>query len=124
MSRKQLLGKKKRQMILDQVDLLDLSDVILLTEEFDHAIIGLVDLNVSNRITSDHDRAAAEARMDVCGITVVAYSTKAILEALVDDGMSLEDAREHFEFNISGSWIGPTTPIYVQDELDLSLVDL
>lgn len=52
----------------------------------------------------------------------VAYSVKAVLEILMEDG-SVDDgedpyveAREHFDFNISGAYVGPRTPVWVEDE--------
>jgi hypothetical protein len=33
------------------------------------------------------------------------------------DGMSWEEAQEFFDFNIKGAWVGPNTPVFVQDEL-------
>lgn len=45
-------------------------------------------------------------------ITAV-YSLKIILDTLVEDGMSYDEALEYADFNILGAWIGPQTPIYV-----------
>tara|TARA_Y100000310_G_scaffold306160_1_gene347020 strand:- start:92 stop:379 length:288 start_codon:yes stop_codon:yes gene_type:complete len=42
------------------------------------------------------------------------YDTEKILEILMErDGMTSEDAIEHFEFNIAGSWVGEQTPMMV-----------
>jgi hypothetical protein len=30
------------------------------------------------------------------------------------DGMTEEDASDYFEFNIEGAYVGPQTPIYVE----------
>jgi hypothetical protein len=43
------------------------------------------------------------------------YSVKKIIAILVSEGMSEEDAMEHFYFNIAGSYMGEKTPIYVHD---------
>ena len=45
----------------------------------------------------------------------IVYDSKKIIEALMsgDDGLSYEDAIEHFEFNILGSYVGERTPIFV-----------
>ena len=116
MSKKQA-GQKKRQAILEQIEALELEEVML-ADGLDHAILGLVELDVGNRITKEQDTASSSVEL-VRAVTVVAYSTKAILEALMDDGMTLEDAQEYFDYNIKGAWVGPATPVYVQDELDL-----
>ena len=56
----------------------------------------------------------------VIGITfgvnaVAVYSVSKVLDILVDEGMSMEDAIEHFEYNIAGSYIGEKTPMWVYD---------
>ena len=44
------------------------------------------------------------------------YSVTKIIEHLVtEDDMSVEDAIEHFEFNIRGSYVGEQTPIWCDD---------
>jgi hypothetical protein len=44
------------------------------------------------------------------------YSVTKIIEHLVtEDDMSVEDAMEHFEFNIRGSYVGEQTPIWCDD---------
>jgi hypothetical protein len=44
------------------------------------------------------------------------YSVTKIIEYLVtEDEMDLEDAMEHFEFNIRGSYVGEQTPIWCDD---------
>jgi len=42
---------------------------------------------------------------------------KKVLEILMTrDGMSYEEAREFYEFNIVGAYVGPGTPVFVEDE--------
>jgi hypothetical protein len=44
------------------------------------------------------------------------YSVTKIIEHLVtEDDMTVEDAMEHFEFNIRGSYVGEQTPIWCDD---------
>ena len=111
------IGRRKRAKVLDQIENMDLEEV-LLADGLDHAILGLVELGCGQRVTAKNG-AEIVHRDHV----VVAYSTKAILDGLVDDGMEMDEALEHFEFNIKGAWVGPATPIYVQDELDCFSVD-
>jgi len=67
--------------------------MVLDPEYFDEAIIGLV-----QRINLD----------------VVCYDKDKVIELLcVKEGMTYEDAIEHFEFNIIGSWVGETTPVFL-----------
>lgn len=44
---------------------------------------------------------------------VVVYSIPAIIEVLLGEGFSYEEALEHFDFNIRGAWVGERTPIFV-----------
>jgi hypothetical protein len=43
------------------------------------------------------------------------YSMRKILELLRDELESEEDAMEHFEYNIQGAWVGPETPLILDD---------
>jgi hypothetical protein len=46
---------------------------------------------------------------------LVAYSTSQCIQVLMDrDGMSYDEASEFFEFNIVGAFVGPGTPVFVQ----------
>jgi hypothetical protein len=48
---------------------------------------------------------------------LMVYSVEKVLEILVTrDGMSYEDAREFYEFNIVGAYVGAGTPVFVEDE--------
>jgi hypothetical protein len=42
------------------------------------------------------------------------YSVRKIVDILMED-MSYEDAVEHFEYNIAGSYVGEKTPLYIYD---------
>jgi hypothetical protein len=44
------------------------------------------------------------------------YSVSKCLEILMQDS-SEEDAIEHFEFNVRGSYVGEKTPIWCSDDL-------
>jgi hypothetical protein len=43
------------------------------------------------------------------------YSVKKCIKILMKD-MSYEDAVEHFEFNVSGAYVGEQTPIWCHDD--------
>lgn len=48
------------------------------------------------------------------------YSVRLVIEKLItEDDMSLEDAIEHFEYNIRGSYVGDQTPIWCDDMYEL-----
>lgn len=78
----------REQIAQDYPDLL-----VLEPDYFDSAIIGL-----AQRI----------------GMDVVCYDKEKVLELLcVKEEMTYEDAVEHFEYNIIGSWVGDTTPVFL-----------
>jgi hypothetical protein len=43
------------------------------------------------------------------------YSMKKCIEILMAEGMTEEDALDHFYYNIAGSWVGEKTPIWCED---------
>ena len=45
---------------------------------------------------------------------VAAYDRDKCMEVLVErDGMEYEEAVEFFDFNVSGAWVGDSTPVYL-----------
>ena len=44
----------------------------------------------------------------------VVYNKEIMIEVLIAEGMSYEDALEHFSYNIEGASVGEKTPIYCQ----------
>jgi hypothetical protein len=45
----------------------------------------------------------------------IAYSTKKCIEILAKD-MDVEDAREYFDFNVKGAYVGEKTPLFIDDD--------
>ena len=43
------------------------------------------------------------------------YSISKCIAILKKDGMTEEDALEHFSYNVSGAYVGEQTPIWVND---------
>ena len=43
------------------------------------------------------------------------YSVSKCLDILIEEGLTEEDALEHFNFNVSGSYVGEKTPIWCFD---------
>ena len=72
----------------------DYPDLLVLEPNyFDKAIIGMV-----QRI----------------GLDAICYDKDKVLDILMEEeGMSYEDALEHFEYNIIGSWVGDSTPLFL-----------
>ena len=54
--------------------------------------------------------------VDHAGMRLI-YSVKKCLEVLVSQGMTMEDAVEHFEFNVSGAYVGEQTPVWCYDDM-------
>jgi hypothetical protein len=75
-------------------DLVDLvgDEELLFADGFDNAIIG-VDV-VNNRVV---------------------YSYGKMLEILILEDMTEEDAIEHLEFNVVNAYVGERTPIYIYE---------
>ena len=47
---------------------------------------------------------------------VVVYSISHIISILCDEGMTEEDALEHFEYNIRGSNFAHNSPVYIESD--------
>ena len=47
--------------------------------------------------------------------TLIVYSAQKILDIIMEDDISYEDALEHFYHNIHGAYMGPNTPIILND---------
>lgn len=45
------------------------------------------------------------------------YSIRKCIDILIDEGMSEEDALEHFYYNVEGAYVGEKTPIWSDDTL-------
>ena len=46
--------------------------------------------------------------------TRVVYRTESILEILMDQGMSYDEASEYFDFNVARTYVGVYTPLYLE----------
>jgi hypothetical protein len=64
----------------------------LFMDGFDEAIIGIA------------------RRTNLC---VVAYDERICLNILMRQGMTYDEACDHFSFNVSGAWVGEHTPVIV-----------
>ena len=53
---------------------------------------------------------------------ILAYSVTTIIKNLMESGeCSEEEAREFYDFNIIGAWVGEQTPVFVEEEECVSL---
>ena len=52
------------------------------------------------------------------GFTLAVYAIDLAVDILMHrELMTYEDAKEYFEFNVRGAWVGPQTPIWVDTML-------
>tara|TARA_B100000424_G_C22518238_1_gene297863 strand:- start:238 stop:471 length:234 start_codon:yes stop_codon:yes gene_type:complete len=51
----------------------------------------------------------------------IVYSIERILAILIQQGMSMEEAQEYFDFNIGGAFVGEMTPLYVWTEDNIEI---
>ena len=68
----------------------------LFADGFDEAILGMLP-NWDNDV------------MRIC------YSKAKMIDCLVEEGLSFDDAVEYLEFNVWGAYVGEGTPFYVDD---------
>jgi len=48
---------------------------------------------------------------------VAIYDYNKCIQALVQDGMTIDEAVEYFDYNVSGAWLGHNTPIIVHTSI-------
>lgn len=44
------------------------------------------------------------------------YSVSRVLQIFMRQGMTCEQALEHFEFNVVGAYVGPNTPVFLRTD--------
>jgi hypothetical protein len=69
-------------------------DEILKADGYDEAIIGIDDASMR-----------------------LIYSVDKCIQILIEEGMTEEDAVEHFHYNTKAAWVGEKTPIWCTDDL-------
>lgn len=75
----------------------DLCEDCLTLPSHDNAIIGMVSQTISKHVL---------------------YHIPTIIQNLVNEGMNMEDALEHFDYNIRGSSQGDSYPMFLDVELN------
>lgn len=67
-----------------------------------------------NIVLADGFDAAIIGYVERCGQpTIAAYDVPKCIEILQEDGLSFEEATEHFDFNVRGAWVGDRTPAWL-----------
>jgi len=85
------MGNLLQRIILEYVDGND--EELLIADGYDDAVIG-IEINTNRLI----------------------YSISRCVEILISQGMTREDAIEHFYFNTAGSFMGEKTPIWCDND--------
>lgn len=60
----------------------------------------------------DFDNAVVSITSNQEGQVVAVYDEVKIIDVLVDQGMTEDEAWEYFYFNIEGAYMGKNTPVY------------
>lgn len=74
-------------------DILDYHPDLIFYDEFNDCIVGVVE----------------KFGVELC----VCYDKEKVINKLVADGMSVDEAFEYFEFNIIGAYVGEHTPSFI-----------
>ena len=68
-----------------------------------------------------------EAAIGICSRAghedVIAYDTSKCIDILMDQGMDHDDAFEFFMFNVESAYMGPLTPVFIQ-EMDMEEIEI
>jgi hypothetical protein len=65
-------------------------------------------------LTADGLEDALIGYTSVMGRTLAVYDVDSVIDIFMTrDGMSYEDAREFFEFNVEQAWMGENTPLFL-----------
>lgn len=51
------------------------------------------------------------------------YSRNKCIDILVKQGLSYEEAIEHFDFNVEGAYVGEQTPIWCEDDYEQEIAN-
>jgi len=76
---------------LEQILELYPDDTFMVADGFDDAIIGVDDNNLK-----------------------IVYDIDKVIDILIKDGMSVDEAIEYYEYNIAGAYVGENTPSFIR----------
>jgi hypothetical protein len=76
---------------LDQILELYPDDTFVIADGFDDAIIGVDDNNLK-----------------------IVYDIDEVINILIREGMSVDEAIEYYEYNIAGAYVGENTPSFIR----------
>ena len=77
-------------------------------------VVELLEASDNTALTVDGHDSAILGLCWASGAPRVVYSVQTILNDLVKQGMSPNEAREFYEFNIEGAYVGEQTPLFVE----------
>lgn len=79
--------------------------------EFDEKKEVLAEVN-EEALLADGFEAALIGYVSQFHKTVALYDRAKCIQILMDNGLTEEDAEDHFEFNVQGAWVGENTPAF------------
>tara|TARA_Y100001951_G_scaffold33725_1_gene26597 strand:+ start:3768 stop:3995 length:228 start_codon:yes stop_codon:yes gene_type:complete len=53
---------------------------------------------------------------------IIVYDVNKCIKILINQNMTEEEARDYFDFNVVGAWVGEETPIFVREIDDRGLM--
>ena len=86
------MSSSKLQQILELYP----DDTFVIVDGFDDAIIGVDDNNLK-----------------------IVYDIDEVINILIINGMDVDEAIEHYEYNIAGSYVGENTPLFIRIIIEL-----
>ena len=86
------MSSSKLQQILELYP----DDTFVIVDGFDDAIIGVDDSNLK-----------------------IVYDIDEVINILIINGMDVDEAIEHYEYNIAGSYVGENTPLFIRLIIEL-----
>ena len=86
------MSSSKLQQILELYP----DDTFVIADGFDDAIIGVDDNNLK-----------------------IVYDIDEVINILIINGMDVDEAIEHYEYNIAGSYVGENTPLFIRIIIEL-----
>jgi len=96
----------------------------ILSQALDQGAVASLDTSVTDPDTlgdlydnllriDGQDSAVAGLIFRADGVEALAYDTEGVLNNLVEEGMSWEEAQEWWDYNMIGAFMGERTPVYV-----------
>ena len=91
------MSKELKEQLPENLQAMLHEDTLFCADQPVEAIVGVLEPNPAAAVT----------------IPVLVYDSDLMIEKLIEQGMSDEEASEYLAFNTLGAWVGPGTPYFV-----------